>query len=67
MVQPSHDIETCAFCQGPARPFGRLKQRFVLGDFGPLCLSCARRELPDDVAEAEAYEMVAEISEKEKN
>jgi RNase P subunit RPR2 len=62
---PSHDTETCAVCHGPVIPFGRLRHRFVDGDVGPLCLSCARRLLPRDVADAEALEVIAAGGEKE--
>lgn len=52
-------------CHGPVIPFGRLRHRFVDGDVGPLCLSCARRLLPRDVADAEALEVIAAGGEKE--
>jgi hypothetical protein len=64
---PSPEIETCAFCQGRIVPLGRLKQRFVLADFGPLCLSCARQHLRQDVEDAEAFEAAAASREKERH
>jgi hypothetical protein len=65
MMVPSQETDVCAFCKGPIVPFGRLRQRFVLAEFGPLCLACAAEHLPQDVADAKVIEAAAATREKE--
>ena len=50
----AYDTAVCSACQGMALPFGRMRHWFLLDEGGVLCLDCAKRLVPDRVANAGA-------------
>ena len=53
----SGTLPICPLCHGVIRPYGRMKSTFVPEDLmEPICLDCARKVVPAQVAVAEELE-----------
>ena len=54
----SGTLGACPLCGSPIEPFGEMRQRFVAEDLGgdDICVDCARKVVPEQVALAETLE-----------
>ena len=54
----SGTLQPCSLCGDPIKPFGAMRHRFTVEALGDqeICLKCARRVTPDQVAIAENME-----------
>jgi hypothetical protein len=46
-------LAICSRCGRPSEPFGRMRHRFVDAELQPICVTCARELVPEQVARAE--------------
>lgn len=54
---PKEADRRCTNCGATVQPFGELRQWFCVNQDALLCLSCARKVIPDQVAIAETFEL----------
>ena len=54
----SSNLSMCPICGGALKPFGVMRHRFVAEDLGgtEICIECARKVAPMQVAAAEEME-----------